>query len=143
MKQIAVIYWSSTGNTEAMAKAIAEGAGVEETEVKVFEVSEISAGDAAAYEKLALGCSAMGDEVLDEGEFEPFFTELESSLNAKKVALFGSYGWGDGAWMRDWEERVKNAGGQLFREEGLILCETPDEEGIVSCKAFGKAFAAF
>ena len=108
MNKTAVIYWSGTGNTQAMAEAVAQGA-----EGQLFAVSEISAAEAAAYDALALGCPAMGDEVLEENEFEPFFSELEGSLAGKKVALFGSYGWGDGQWMRDWQERAVSAGAQL------------------------------
>lgn len=139
MSKIAVIYWSGTGNTEAMAKAIGEGAGADAT---VLSVSDISAAEAAKYEKLALGCPSMGAEVLEEAEFEPFFTELESMLSGKKVALFGSYGWGDGEWMRDWQGRVDGAGAQLFEDEGLILNETPDDEGLNQCRDFGKRFAS-
>ena len=96
MSKIAVIYWSGTGNTQAMAEAVAEGAKGAGAQVDLYSVSETSAGAAAAYDTLALGCPAMGAEVLEESEFEPFFTELEGSLSGKKVALFGSYGWGDG-----------------------------------------------
>ena len=94
----AVIYWSGTGNTEQMATAVAEGAGAE-----LIRVSDFS-GDIAEYDRLAFGCSAMGDEVLEEEEFEPFFAAIEGALRGKNVALFGSYGWGDGEWMRNWED---------------------------------------
>lgn len=137
MGKIAVVYWSGTGNTEAMAKAVAEGANAE-----LFNVSEIDAQKAATYDKLALGCSAMGSEVLEEDEFEPFFTELEGLLRGKKVALFGSYGWGDGEWMRDWQGRVVASGAQLVGGEGLILNETPDDDGLASCKKLGQDLAA-
>ena len=137
MSKTAVIYWSGTGNTEAMAKAVAEGAGA-----RLFTVSEISAGEAAGYDRLALGCPAMGAEVLEEGEFEPFFTALEGRLSGKKLALFGSYGWGDGQWMRDWYERAEGAGADLCGDEGLILNETPDAAGLEACKALGSELAA-
>ena len=94
--KVAVIYWSGTGNTEQMAQAIAEGAGAD-----LFAVSDFS-GKLDAYDRVAFGCSAMGDEVLEESEFEPFFAEVEGELSGKTIALFGSYGWGDGQWMRDW-----------------------------------------
>ena len=139
MNKTAVIYWSGTGNTQAMAEAVAQGAG---GEARLFTVSEISAADAAAYGALALGCPAMGDEVLEENEFEPFFTEVGGSLKGKKVALFGSYGWGDGQWMRDWQDRVTAAGAQLCCGEGLILNETPDDAGLASCRELGAALAA-
>ncbi len=133
--KIAVIYWSGTGNTEAMAKAVAEGAGAE-----LFSVSDFS-GDVADYDRLAFGCPAMGAENLEEGEFEPFFTDNESKLSGKKVALFGSYGWGDGEWMRQWADRVTADGAELVNGEGLIVNETPDDGALADCKALGAKLA--
>lgn len=127
----AVIYWSGTGNTEQMANAVADGAGGE-----LFNVSNFS-GDISQYDRIAFGCPAMGAEVLEEDEFEPFFTSAESSLSGKTVALFGSYGWGDGEWMRSWEERVKTAGANLVNGAGLIVNEAPDDAAIAECKALG------
>ena len=138
MSKVAVIYWSGTGNTAAMANEIAAGIGAD---AEVFSVDTFSA-NVADYEKIAFGCAAMGDEVLEEAEFEPFFTAIESSLKGKKVALFGSYGWGDGKWMRDWEERCPKNGANLM-EEGLILCGFPDADGKAQCKAYGERFAAY
>lgn len=138
MGKTAIIYWSGTGNTEAMAQAILEGAKEQHPETALYTVSEISADDAASYDILILGCPAMGAEVLEEGEFEPFFTELEGKLSGKKVALFGSYGWGDGDWMRDWESRVTGSGAMLIGGEGLIINEAPDDDGLTQCRAFGK-----
>ena len=112
----AVIYWSGTGNTAAMASAIAAGMG-EGTEL--YSVDQFT-GDIADYDKIAFGCSAMGDEVLEEAEFDPFFTSIEGKLGGKKVALFGSYGWGDGQWMRDWAERTTKAGANLY-DDGLTV----------------------
>ncbi|MBQ8959632.1 MAG: flavodoxin [Ruminococcus sp.] len=131
----AVIYWSGTGNTEAMAKAAAEGANAE-----LFSVSDFS-GAIADYEAFAFGCPAMGAEVLEEDEFEPFFTEAESSLSGKKVILFGSYGWGDGEWMRNWEERVKAAGAELIGGEGFIVNEAPSDEDLDKLKALAAQLA--
>ena len=138
MSKAAVIYWSSTGNTEAMAQAVAEGAKAAGVEIDLMEVSQVSPEQALEYEALALGCPAMGDEELEEEEFEPFFTELEKNLSGKKVALFGSYDWGDGQWMRDWYERTSDAGAELVTEEGLMLNNTPDEEGLETCRELGK-----
>lgn len=129
----AVIYWSGTGNTEQMAGAVAEGAGAE-----LFSVSDFS-GDAADYDRIAFGCPSMGDEVLEESEFEPFFASAEAKLSGKKIALFGSYGWGDGQWMRDWVERAKSAGAEVVNGEGLIINDAPDADGLASCKALGEA----
>lgn len=141
MNRVAVIYWSGTGNTEAMAHAIAQGAKNAGAEVSLMNVSQTTASAAAEYERIALGCPAMGGEVLEESEFEPFFTELESSLSGKCVALFGSYGWGDGQWMRDWQERTVRAGAELVGGEGLILNETPDATGLKQCQELGKLLA--
>ena len=134
MSKLVVIYWTGTGNTGAMAQAVADGAKSAGAEAELLTVSEISADAAAAYDKLALGCPAMGAEVLEEGEFEPFFTALE-------VALFGSYGWGDGQWMREWQERTEKAGAVLCGE-GLIVNEAPDEAGLESCRALGARLAS-
>ena len=141
MSKLAVIYWTGTGNTGAMAQAVADGAKGAGAEAELLTVSEISADAAAAYDKLALGCPAMGAEVLEEGEFEPFFTALEGKLSGKKVALFGSYGWGDGQWMREWQERTEQAGAVLCGE-GLIVNEAPDEAGLESCRALGARLAS-
>lgn len=141
MNKTAIIYWSGTGNTEAMAKAILEGAlsaGSDRTEMSLCSVSEITPEEAAAFDKLALGCPSMGAETLEESEFEPFFTALEDSLSGKRVALFGSYGWGDGQWMRDWIQRVEDAGADLYDKDGLMVNETPDDTGLELCRDLGK-----
>ena len=130
----AVIYWSGTGNTEQMAAAVAEGANAE-----LFSVSEFS-GKLSDYDRLAFGCSAMGAEELEESEFEPFFAEAESGLNGKTIALFGSYGWGDGEWMRNWEESCKEAGANLVCDS-VICQEEPDDDTVEKCKELGKALA--
>ncbi len=140
MSKIAVIYWSGTGNTQAVAEAVAEGAKNAGAQADLFSVSDTSADAAAAYDKLALGCPAMGAEVLEESEFEPFFTELEGRLSGKKVALFGSYGWGDGQWMRDWADRLA-ASGAAASGEPLIVNEAPDDDGLAQCRALGAALA--
>ncbi len=141
MSKTAIIYWSGTGNTEAMAGAILEGAKEVNPETAYFTVSEISADNAAEYDTLILGCPAMGAEVLEESEFEPFFTELETKISGKKVAIFGSYGWGDGEWMHDWEKRVTDAGANLVGGEGLMINDMPDDAGLEQCRAFGKSAA--
>lgn len=141
MSKVAVIYWSGTGNTKMMAEAVSEGAKNAGADVSLLNVSETNAAEAASFDVLALGCPAMGGEVLEEMEFEPFFTELESKLSGKKVALFGSYGWGDGQWMRDWQERTSLASAEIVSGEGLILNETPDESGLEQCRELGKQLA--
>ena len=123
MSKTAIIYWSGTGNTEAMANAIFDGA------------KELKSETA-----FALGCPAMGAEELEEGEFEPFFAELEGNLSGKNVALFGSYGWGDGEWMREWEKRVTDAGANLANES-VIANDSPDEDAVTACNGLGKIVA--
>lgn len=142
MKRMNVIYWSQTGNTAAMAKAIAEGAEGAGAQVRLLEVDTAGAEDALDCDLLALGCPAMGAENLEEGDFEPYFSRVEGKLSGKPVALFGSYGWGDGQWMREWYERAQGDGMLLFGDEGLMLNETPDEAGLAQCRALGAAFAA-
>lgn len=141
MSKAAVIFWSQTGNTEQMANAIADGIREGGMEVDVLNVADTTPADAVKYAKIALGCPAMGAEVLEETEFDPFFTDLESKLSGRKVALFGSYGWGDGQWMRDWCERVKEDGAQLFSDEGLICNETPDDDVQAACRKLGADLA--
>ena len=143
MSKIAVIYWSQTGNTEMMANAIAEGIREAGAECDVLSGPAVSADQAAEYEKLALGCPAMGAEVLEEMDFEPFFTELERRLSGRPVALFGSYGWGDGQWMRDWVQRTQDANANLYQDQGLMINETPDEDGLEQCREFGRGFAKY
>ena len=138
MSKTAIIYWSGTGNTESMAEAVLEGVKKAGKEADYFTVSEIDANKAAEYDVLILGCPAMGAEVLEEGEFEPFFTDLESKLSGKTVALFGSYGWGDGEWMRSWEERVNASGAKLVGGEGVIANEAPDDDALESCRKLGE-----
>lgn len=142
MSKSAVIYWSGTGNTEAMAQAVLDGLNGAGEDAALFSADSVRAADAVQYDKLALGCPAMGAEVLEESVFEPFFTELEPLLSGKKVALFGSYGWGDGQWMREWAERVTGEGATVVNGEGLICQETPDDAMIEECKNLGKALAA-
>ena len=143
MSKIAVVYWSGTGNTETMADLVANAAAAAGASVDKFTASEFNVSSAGDYTGFALGCPAMGAEQLEESEFEPMFSDLEGSLNGKKVALFGSYGWGDGQWMRDWCERVKEDGAVLFSEEGLICNETPDDDVQAACRKLGADLAAW
>ncbi|SNS18954.1 flavodoxin, short chain [Anaerovirgula multivorans] len=141
MKKVTIIYWSGTGNTEMMAQAIAEGAKGEGAEVKLLNVSDAKPEDVFNANAVALGCPSMGAEILEEEEMEPFVTSLKSSeLTDKSVALFGSYDWGDGEWMRDWEERMKQYGANLV-ESGLIVNLTPGDDELGDCKELGKKLA--
>lgn len=142
MNKIAIIYWSGSGNTETMANYIAEGINSTNNTAEVFEVSSFLKENIVSYSKIAFGCPAMGSEVLEESIFEPFFAEIESQLNGKKIALFGSYDWGDCEWMRDWEERINDNNADLF-ENGLTINNSPDSDSIEECKEFGEKFAKY
>lgn len=138
MSKVAVIYWSSTGNTEEMANAVKAGAEEAGAEVDLLTCDQVST--VSGYDGVALGCPAMGDEELDQDEFQPMWDEIKGSLIGKKVVLFGSYDWGEGDWMRSWEEDANDAGITLAAE-GLIVNLTPDDEGIEKCKELGKTIA--
>ena len=135
---ISVVYWSGTGNTQAMAEAVAEGIKATGQEAELLEVGKADAKTVAEEAAFALGCPAMGAEVLEESEMEPFVEELESYVSGKKILLFGSYGWGDGEWMRNWEESCKEASANLVCDS-VICQEEPDDEATDACKALGAA----
>lgn len=134
-----IVFWSGTGNTEKMANLIAEGIGNEGKTAEVINVANANINTFDNEEIIILGCSAMGDEVLEEGEFDPFVEEIASSISGKKVALFGSFGWGDGRWMREWEERMISYGCELI-EDGLMINYEP-EDNSKECIDFGKRIA--
>ena len=140
MSKVAVVFWSGTGNTEAMAKAVEEGIKGAGAEAAVVAPSAFDASKVSEFDAIAFGCPAMGDEVLEESEFDPMFSGIESSLKDKKIALFGSYGWGDGQWMRDWEDRCKNAGAVLACDS-VTANNDPDADAVAACKALGAALA--
>ena len=137
MKKTAVIYWSGTGNTEAMANAVAEGMKEAGAEVTVMTPDQVDANALGGYAAIAFGCPAMGSEVLEELDFQPMFDGCKSRLSGKSVALFGSYGWGDGEWMRTWEKDCENAGLNLVCES-VTCCEAPDDAALDACRALGK-----
>ena len=140
MKKIAVIYWSGTGNTEAMAADVAEGARNAGAEVEVLPCAAFDASMLDALDAVAFGCPAMGAEELEETEFLPMFEACKPHLNGKRIALFGSYGWGDGEWMRNWEERC-TGDGAVFACDSVICCEAPDDDAVAACRALGAALA--
>lgn len=138
MSKIAVVYWSGTGNTEAMANAVLEGIQSKGAEGVLLTASEFDASKVSEYDAIAFGCPSMGAEELEESEFEPMFSDCQSKLSGKRIALFGSYGWGDGEWMRNWEETCQNIGAVLVCD-CVICCGEPDAEAVNSCKALGRA----
>ena len=143
MKKTAVIYWSGTGNTKQMAEAVLEGMKSAGAEAALLEAAQVDASTFSGVDAVAFGCPAMGSEVLEEMEFEPMFSACKSHLSGKKVALFGSYGWGDGQWMRDWVERAQGDGAQVLNGEGLICNEAPDEDVQAACRKLGADLAAW
>ena len=140
MSKVAVVYWSGTGNTALMAQAVAEGAKAKGAECDLLTSAEFTADMVDNYDAIAFGCPAMGAEVLEESEFEPMFAECEPALNGKKIAIFGSYGWGSGEWMADWEERSK-AAGAVLATDSVICQEAPDDDAVENCKKLGAALA--
>ena len=138
MSKIAVVFWSGTGNTEQMAYAVMEGIKEKAAEAALFAASEFGASMVKQYDAIAFGCPAMGAEVLEETEFQPMWDACEGALGGKKVALFGSYGGGDGDWMRSWEDACGSAGAVLACES-VICNEAPDEEALEACRALGGA----
>lgn len=140
MGKVAVVYWSGTGNTEAMAAFVAEGAKGKGADAVLLTSGEFDASMMDAYDAIAFGCPSMGSEQLEESEFEPMFTSCEGKLGGKKIALFGSYGWGDGEWMRNWEEICQSDGAVLVYES-VICNNAPDDEAAVNCRRLGAAIA--
>lgn len=140
MSKVAVVYWSGSGNTEMMAGAVADGAKKKGAEAELIYCTDFSADKVSAYDAIAFGCPAMGAEVLEESEFQPMFDEVAPALKDKKIALFGSYGWGSGEWMESWEQSCKDAGAVLATES--VMCNnTPDDEGLLNCETLGEALA--
>ena len=138
MSKIAVVYWSGTGNTEAMAKAVLEGVKGAGAEGVLFNSSEFDASMLDSYDAIAFGCPAMGAEELEDFEFEPLFSSCKAGLSGKQLGLFGSYGWGDGEWMRKWEDDCRSAGAVLAAQS--VICNgAPEGEGVDECQALGKA----
>lgn len=140
MSNINIIYWSGTYNTKTMAELIRDGILEANKEAKLNKVSDISLEAALASDILVLGCPAMGDEVIQQSEMEPFVESIENALEGKKVVLFGSYGWGDGKWMEDWKERMKAKGAEIPFEP-LIVEYSPSGDDEKACIDLGKQIA--
>ena len=138
MSKVAVVYWSGTGNTEAMAEAGADGIREKGGEAVILTAGEFDRSMIEDYDSIAFGCPSMGDEELEESEFAPMFESCEPDLAGKKIALFGSYGWGDGEWMRKWEKTCKKAGA-VFACDFVICNDAPDDDAVEKCRGLGKA----
>lgn len=136
----AIVYWSGTGNTEAMAKAVEEGMKKAGASADVFTATEFDASKVDLYDAIAFGCPSMGTEQLEESEFEPMFNEVKGKLAGKKIALFGSYGWGDGEWMRTWQDDCVACGAKIACD--FVICnDAPDDDAINACAALGETLA--
>lgn len=142
MDKIYVVYWSQSGNTQAMAEAVGKGISDAGKEAVVLYVGDAAVDMLKDAKSFALGCPAMGAEVLEEGEMEPFVCEVEAIASGKTIGLFGSYGWGDGQWMRDWVDRMSGCGAKVANGEGVICQETPDDAVLAECESLGKQLAA-
>lgn len=142
MDKMYVVYWSQTGNTKAMAEAIGKGISDAGMEAEVLSVLEAPIEELKKSKCFAIGCPAMGDEELEETEMEPFVSEIEEFAHGKTIALFGSYNWGDGQWMRDWVDRMESSGAQVLTGEGLICQDEPDDYTLAECENLGKQLAA-
>ena len=138
MSKIAVVYWSGTGNTEAMANAVSDGAKGAGADVSVFTAADFSSDKMNDFDAIAFGCPSMGAEELEDTEFEPMFDSCKAQLSSKNIGLFGSYGWGDGEWMRNWADACKDSGANLVCEP-VICNEAPDDDAVTSCKNLGAA----
>ena len=138
MSKVAVVYWSGAGNTEAMAEAVADGIREKGGEAVILTAGEFDRSMIGDYDSIAFGCPSMGDEELEESEFAPMFESCEPDLAGKKIALFGSYGWGDGEWMRKWEKTCKKAGA-VFACDFVICNDAPDDDAVEKCRGLGKA----
>ena len=140
MNKVAIVYWSGTGNTKAMANLVAEGVVSAGAQADVFTAADFSPEKANEYERIAFGCPSMGAEQLEESEFEPMFSEVKPLLKGKSVGLFGSYGWGDGEWMRNWEEDCRAIGCKM-PSDFVIVNGAPEGNDAESCKNLGQALA--
>lgn len=138
MGKVAVVYWSGTGNTEAMANAVSDGAAGVGADVSVFTAADFSSDKMNDYDAVAFGCPSMGAEELEDTEFEPMFDSCKAQLSGKIIGLFGSYGWGDGEWMRNWADACKGSGANLVCEP-VICNEAPDDDVLTACKNLGAA----
>lgn len=143
MKDVLIVYWTGTGNTQTIAEKLQEAIESEGVSVDLKLVSEITPEETLKYDKIALGCPAMADESLEEDEFEPFYEEIYEGLKDKKVCLFGSYGWGEGEWMQTWIARTEDIGAKLLDDIGLKVFYAPDEDAEKEIFEYGVAFAKF
>ncbi len=137
----AVVYWSGTGNTEAMASAVLEGMTSAGAEAKLYTAAEFGADLLDGLEAIAFGCPAMGSEQLEETEFEPMWDSIKDKLGGKKISLFGSYSWAEGEWMENWKNDAAASGIELSYEP-IICYEAPDADMLSRLSEMGRSLAS-
>ncbi len=139
MSKVAIVFWSGTGNTEAMANLVLQGIQAQGSTADIIQASDFSVDKIGLYDAFAFGCPSMGDEELEDTEFLPMYDEVEPYLSGRKVLLFGSYDWNDGEWMELWEQRAEEAGLDIV--ESVIAKDYPDEEASSECLRAGRLIA--
>ncbi|MBK1809651.1 flavodoxin [Clostridium sp. YIM B02505] len=138
MSKVTIIYYSGTGNTEKMAELISSALSEHNSVVSLLQVSSASKSDIEDSDVIIFGSPSMGNEVIEETEMEPFIESIKEAISGKKVALFGSYGWGDGEWMRNWQDRMSDYGAILLAD-GLIVNGYPEGNEEDRCIEFAKS----
>lgn len=138
MSKVAVVYWSSTGNTQAMAEAVCSAVNDNGGQGVLLRCDEFDGSMMDDFDAVIFGCPSMGAEVLEESEFQPMFDTCLDKLKGKKIGLFGSYGWGDGQWMRDWDSQCKSLGA-VMPHKYVICCEAMDDTALQNCQSLAKA----
>lgn len=132
--KVAVVYWSGTGNTEAMAKLVVSGAESNGNTVELFSCENFNKDLVSNFDAFAFGCPSMGAEELEDGEFLPMWNDVKDSLNGKNIVLFGSFGWGDGEWMENWKSECTG-----INVLGDFICGgSADGSDADSCVELGK-----
>ncbi len=142
MATVNIVYWSGTGNTEAMANMVADGVKAAGGDANVVPVSDANIDELKKASAFALGCPSMGAEQLEEMEMEPFMADLDSVIAGKKIGLFGSYGWGNQEWMRDWENRIKEDGATVVNDEGVTILGAPTADTESALNDLGRVLAS-
>ena len=135
MSKVAIVFWSGTGNTEAMAELVREGVESAGGEAELIQAAEFGVEQVTEFGAFAFGCPAMGAEELEGSEFEPMWDSVEPALSGHRVALFGSYDWGTGEWMDLWLERAESAGIEVV--DTVIANLAPEGAEAAACKELG------
>ncbi|MCR5594647.1 MAG: flavodoxin [Lachnospiraceae bacterium] len=141
MSKVSIVFWSGTGNTAAMAQSVADGVKDAGGEAELIPVGSADIESLKSAKAFALGCPSMGAEQLEESEMEPFMSDLDGAIGGKQIGLFGSYGWGNQEWMRDWESRISADGATVVNGEGVTVLGAPTDDTIEALKDLGRTLA--